>query len=50
VRDLFHISEFENLPEPDEEGLALMTKIVDKQTMDLDRSMFYDSYREKIEA
>jgi non-homologous end joining protein Ku len=50
VRDLFHIPELENLPEPDEEGLALMTEIVDKQTVDLDLSLFHDDYRKKIEA
>jgi DNA end-binding protein Ku len=50
VRDLFHLSELENLPEPDEEGLALMAEIVDKKTMDLDLSVFHDTYREKIEA
>jgi DNA end-binding protein Ku len=50
MRDLFHISELEDLPEPDEEGLALMTKIVDKQTVDLDLGVFHDTYREKMEA
>jgi non-homologous end joining protein Ku len=50
VRDLFHISEFENLPGPDEEGLALMAEIVDKKTVDLDISVFHDNYREKIEV
>jgi non-homologous end joining protein Ku len=50
VRDLFRIAVLENLPEPDEEGLALMTNIVDKQTVDLDPSLFQDDYREKIEA
>jgi len=48
VRDLFHISELENLPEPDEEGLALMGKIVDKETVDLDLSVFHETYREKM--
>ncbi len=50
VRDLFHIPELENLPEPDEEGLALMTEIVDKKTVNLDLSVFHDTYLEKIEA
>jgi DNA end-binding protein Ku len=50
VRDLFHIPELEDLPEPDEEGLALMTQIVYKQTVDLDLGVFHDSYREKMEA
>jgi non-homologous end joining protein Ku len=27
-----------------------MTKIADKQTMDLDRGVFHDTYREKMEA
>ena len=27
-----------------------MTKIVDKQTVDLDLSVFHDAYREKMEA
>jgi DNA end-binding protein Ku len=47
VRDLFHIPELENLPEPDEEGLSLMAEIVNKQTVDLDLSVFHDTYREK---
>ena len=50
MRDLFHIQELEDLPEPDEEGLALMTKIVDKQTVDLDLGVFHDTYRENMEA
>jgi non-homologous end joining protein Ku len=50
VRDLFHIHELENLPEPDEEGLALMGKIVDKKTVDLDLSVFHNTYMEKMEA
>ena len=50
VRDLFHMPELKDLPEPSNDELALMTKIVDKQTVDLDLSMFHDSYREKIEA
>jgi hypothetical protein len=35
----------ENLPEPDEDGLALMAEIVDKKTVDLDLSVFHDAYR-----
>ena len=50
MRDLFHIPELEDLPEPDEEGLALMTKIVDKQTVDVDLGVFHDTYRENMEA
>ena len=50
VRDLFHMPELKDLPEPSNDELALMTKIVDKQTVDLNLSMFHDSYREKIEA
>ena len=45
-----NIPELEDLPEPDEEGLALMTKIVDKKTVDLDLGVFHDTYREKVEA
>jgi non-homologous end joining protein Ku len=44
------IPESENLPATDEESLALMTKTVDKQTVDLDRGIFHDNYRKKIEA
>jgi non-homologous end joining protein Ku len=32
------------------DGLALMTKIVDKRTVDLDLGTFRDSYRDRIEA
>jgi non-homologous end joining protein Ku len=48
VKDL--LQELEDLPEPNKEGLALMTKIVDKHTVDLDLGVFHNSYREKIEA
>ena len=44
MRDLFHIPELENLPEPDEEGLALMTEIVDKQSVDLGIGVFHDDF------
>jgi non-homologous end joining protein Ku len=40
----------QNLPTPDLDGLALMTKIVDKRTVDLDLGTFRDSYRDRIEA
>jgi DNA end-binding protein Ku len=50
VRDLSHSPELEDLLEPSEEELALAMKIVDKLTVDLDLSVFHDSYREKIEA
>jgi non-homologous end joining protein Ku len=39
-----------NLPKAGDEQLALMTKIVDKMTMDLDLSAFHDGYKERIEA
>ena len=39
-----------DLPEAGEEELALMTKIVDKLTTDLDLSVFHDGYKERIEA
>jgi non-homologous end joining protein Ku len=39
-----------DLPEAGEEELALMTKIVDKMTMNLDLSIFHDGYKERSEA
>jgi len=50
VTDPSGFSEIKNLPEPGNEELALMTQIVDKMTMDLDLSIFHDSYQERIEA
>jgi non-homologous end joining protein Ku len=32
------------------EELALMTKIMDKMTKDLDLRLYHDGYRERIEA
>ena len=37
-------------PEAGEEELAMMTKIVDKMTNDLDLRMYHDSYKERMEA
>ena len=50
VTDPSHFAEIKDLPEAGEEELALMTKIVDKMTMDLDLSIFHDGYKERIEA
>ena len=50
VTDPSHFAEISDLPEAGEEVLALMTKIVDKMTVDLDLSVFHDGYRERIEA
>jgi non-homologous end joining protein Ku len=44
-------SEIKDLPdEAGEEELTLLTQIVDKLTVDLDLSIFHDSYKERIEA
>jgi len=45
-----HFAELKDLPEAGEEVLALMTKIVDKMTKDLDLRMCHDGYKERIEA
>ncbi len=50
VTDPAHYAEIRDLPEANEEELALMTKIVDKLTVDLDLSIFHDGYKERIEA
>jgi non-homologous end joining protein Ku len=44
--DLAYLVDFE----ADKQELALMTQIVDKLTVDLDLSLFHDSYQERIEA
>jgi DNA end-binding protein Ku len=49
VTDPSHFAEIRDLPEAGEEELALMEKIVDKMTNDLDLSIFHDSYKERIE-
>jgi len=48
VTDPSHFAEIRDLPEADEDELALMTKIVDKMTTDLDLSVFHDGYKERI--
>ena len=50
VTDPSHFTEIRDLPEAGEEELALMTKIVDKLTIDLDFSVFHNGYKERIEA
>ena len=50
VTDPAHYAEIRDLPEAGDEELALMTKIVDKLTVDLDLSIFHDGYKERIEA
>jgi hypothetical protein len=40
VTDPSHFAEIRNLPEANDEGIALMIKIVDKLTTDLDLSIF----------
>ena len=50
VTDPSHFAEIRDLPEAGEEELALMTKIVDKMTKDLDLSIFHDGYKERIES
>jgi DNA end-binding protein Ku len=50
VTDPSHFAGIKDLPEAGEEELALMTKIVDKMTTDLDLSIFHDGFKERIEA
>jgi DNA end-binding protein Ku len=51
VTDPLRFSEIKDLPdEAGEEELTLLTQIVDKLTVDLDLSIFHDSYKERIEA
>jgi DNA end-binding protein Ku len=50
VTDPSHFTEIRDLPEAGDEELALMTKIVDKMTTDLDLSVFHDGYKERIEV
>jgi len=45
-----HFAELKDLPEAGEEGLALMTMIVDKMTKDLDLRVSHGGYKERIEA
>jgi DNA end-binding protein Ku len=47
VRDLSHLPQLEDLPEPDKDELDLAMKIVDKLTVNLDLGVFHDSHREK---
>ena len=44
------LAELKDLPEAGEEELALMTKIVDKITTNLDFNIFHDGYKERVEA
>ena len=50
MRKSFVFPQIKDLPEANNEELALMTKIVDKLTTDLDLSVFHDGYKERIEA
>jgi DNA end-binding protein Ku len=50
VTEPAHYAEIRDLPEAGDEELALITKIVDKLTVDLDLSIFHDGYKERIEA
>ena len=50
VTDPSRFAEIRDLPEAGDEELALMTKIVDKMTTDIDLSVFHDGYKERIEA
>ena len=40
VTEPSRFAELKDLPEPDKEELAMMTKIVDRMTVDLDRAYF----------
>jgi non-homologous end joining protein Ku len=44
------VGEIEDLADASEEELALMTKTVDKMTVDLDLRSYHDGYEERIEA
>jgi len=48
--DPLHFAEPKGLPEAGEEELAMMTKIVDKMTKDLDLRVYHGGYKERIEA
>ena len=50
VTDPSHFAEIRDLPEANDEELALMTNIVDKMTTDLDLSVFHDGYKDRIES
>ena len=47
VSDSIPLPEREDLPEPNKEELSLITKTVDKLTVDLELGVFHDTYREK---
>ena len=44
------MGEIEDLADASEEEPALMTKILDKMTKDLDLRLYHDGYKERIEA
>jgi DNA end-binding protein Ku len=50
VREPSHFAELKDLPEAGEEELAMMTKIVDKMTKDMDLRLYHDGYKQRIEA
>lgn len=50
VTDPSHFAEIKGLPGAGEEELAMMIKIVDKMTTDLDLRAYHDGYKERIEA
>ena len=50
LREPSHFAELKDLPEAGDEELALMTKIVDKITTDLDLRLYHNGYKERIEA
>ena len=50
MSDSIPLPEREDLPEPNKEELSLITKTVDKLTVDLELGVFHATYREKIEA
>ena len=47
VREPSHFAELKGLPEAGEDELAMMTKIVDKMTKDLDLRLYHDGYKER---
>jgi non-homologous end joining protein Ku len=50
VTEPSRFTELKELPEPSKEDIDLMTKIVDKLTVDYDLSEFHDGYKERIGA
>lgn len=50
VTDPSHFYELKDLPEPGKEEIDLMTRIVDKLTVDYDLGAIHNGYKELTEA